>query len=107
MIYKHPGNPGITVVELGHGDVKVCPTDNSITKIANGEFFNSGDGQKHPIGTKHPQDKGKDCGEFSNGVLLLFQDIKALDLVIQDLLIVRKGMLEGKSVVEADEEGIY
>lgn len=105
MIYKDTENPDLTIVEFGHGSVKVCATNNPDTKIANGVVLVHDDNPK-PLGTENPQDIGKDVREFNNAVLLLFRQVESIDILIGDLMAVRRGMIRGVSVGAKNGTGL-
>lgn len=103
MIYNDRTNPGLKIVEFGHGSVEICPTNDKKTMIANGvALIHANDPQ--PIGTHNPADIGKDVRDFDNIVLLKFLKIRSLDMLIEDLQTVRRGMIKGKSVQEVESE---
>ena len=103
MIYVDASNPKMKVAKFGFGSVSVCPTNNGNTMIANGVFLH--DDVARPIGTKNSEEKGRDVRSFDvESILLSFENVESLDVLLNDLQIVRKGMLEGKSVDQVKEE---
>jgi hypothetical protein len=102
MIYNNDDNPNLKIIEFGHGSVKICPTNDHETMVANGVAFIH-DNEPKPIGTKNPADEGKDIRDFDNVVLLMFKNLDSLDILIEDLNTVRRGMVEQKSVQEVDD----
>lgn len=103
MIYDNVDNPGLKIVEFGHGSVKICPTNDPETMIANGVVLIH-DNEPKPIGNKNPADMGKDVRNFDNVVLLMFKSVDSLDILIEDLNTVRRGMIGRKSIQELVEE---
>lgn len=97
MIYNDSKNKSITTVEFGHGSVRINPTNNPETMVANGVLLYC-DGMCRPIGCKDDSSIGADIRTKDNSVFLYFTKVESIDVLLEELNIVKRGMIEQKSV---------
>jgi hypothetical protein len=103
MIYLDNENKQMKVVEFGHGSVGINPTNNPDTMIANGVLLHQT--ECHPIGSTDDSNNGKMIQDMGDSVFLYFLKVDSINVLIEELLVVKRGMAENKSVQDVKVEG--